>query len=573
MALQPREKLLATGLAATAAVFALYKFFGGIFLGPFHDREATITTETVAVRGLQAKEDEFYSAGKALSRYRAKSLPPAPLDAEREYQEWLFDLALVCDWKDPKVNRLTRASRGAATTIPVNIKAQATQENINRFLWQLESTAVLQRVLLLKIDSPTFDGNPLLTVELTTEGVAVNDADPRTRLFPTAELKSEVDAQADTLSVAHTADFPKAAPFVVRLENELIDVQKVEGDQWQVARGTFGSQPATHPAAAPIELTPARNVPATPSPHPAPDVQRLFVRSPEAGRRQVVAELTPAVRGREWSAALKVQNWNPDDGQPRVELAVGAPAGMSLNARDLKLNWMPPEDFKLGPVDVAVNVYGHDPQTPVIESKLAVEVRRPNNPPKLGTPATADVWLGRPWKFAVSVTDPDLPNDTLKFTVAGNVPEGLTIDAATGTLSWSPPEEADLGEFALEITVADDGQPPATDTKTLTLRLADDNALYTYLIGTVVENGVREAWLYDRSSNRRTVLREGGPVQVADISGTVRQIAEEHVEIDAGGQTYRLDLGRNLREWTQTTASSSPATSDPAKGSAAPPDA
>jgi len=573
MALQPREKRLATGLAATAAVFAFYKFFGGVFLGPFQDRESTINTETTAVRGLQVKEDQFFSAGKALSRYRAESLPPAPLDAEREYQEWLMDLALVCDWKDPKVNRLTRATRGAATTIPVNIKAQATQENINRFLRQLESTAFLQRVLLLKIDSPTFDGNPLLTVELTTEGVAVSDADPRTRLFPTAELKSDVDAQAATLDVVHAAEFPKTAPFVVRLENELVEVQKVEADTWHVARGTFGSQPAAHLAAAPIELTPARDVPATPSPHPAPDVQRLFVRAPEAGRRQVVAELTPAVRGREWSAALKVQNWNPDDGPPRVELAAGAPAGMSLNARDLKLAWTPPEDYQLGPADVAVNVFGTDPQTPIIESKLAVEVRRPNNPPKLDTPATADVWLGRPWKFAAPVTDPDLPNDTLKYTIAGNVPEGLTIDAATGALAWSPPEEADLGEFALEITVTDSGQPPASDTKTITLRLADDNAIYTYLIGTVVENGVREAWLYDRSSNRRTVLLEGGPLQVADISGTVRRIAEEHVEIDAGGRTYRLDLGRNLREWTQTTASSSPATPETVEGSTSPPDA
>ena len=92
-------------------MFALSKFFGGLVLGPLNDREATINAESVAVRGLEAKQEDFFSAGRALSRYRAESLPPNQLDAQREYQEWLIDLALVCDWKDPKVSPLTRAPR------------------------------------------------------------------------------------------------------------------------------------------------------------------------------------------------------------------------------------------------------------------------------------------------------------------------------------------------------------------------------------------------------------------------------------------------------------------------------
>jgi hypothetical protein len=566
--MQPREKkLLAIGLAVFG-VFLLRDVFSGIFLAPLNNREGTISTETAIVSSLEKKQDELIKAVGALAQYRAESLPPIPLDAQREYQEWLTDLALVCDWQNPKPTLLSLSPRGAATAIPVSIKAQATLENINRLLQRLESTAVLQRVTRLKIDSPTFDGNPLLAVELTTEGMAVSGADARTRLFPTAELNAEVNAEATTLSIAHASEFPKTAPFVVRIENELVEVQGVAGDQWTVARGVHGSHAAVHEAAAPIELTPSRATVTTKASHPVPSVHRLFVRVPEAGRLQVIAEQTPAIRGREWSSTLKVQNWDPAEGDPRLELAAGAPTGMSLDARDSKLTWTTPDDFKLGPIDVGVNVYGRDPQTPVIESKIAVEVRRPNSAPKLETPATADVWLGRPWKFPVPVTDPDLPNDNLKFTIGGTVPQGLTINAATGELAWSPPAEADLGEFPLEITVTDGGQPPASDTRTLTLRLADDNALYTYLIGTVVENGVREAWLYDRSANRRTVVREGEQVKVADITGTVRRIAEESVEIESGGQTYRLDLGQNLREWTQTTSAERPANADSVSGSA-----
>jgi hypothetical protein len=141
------------------------------------------------------------------------------------------------------------------------------------------------------------------------------------------------------------------------------------------------------------------------------------------------------------------------------------------------------------------------------------------------------------------------------------------IDSVTGVLNWSPPAEANLGEFEVEITVTDAGQPAESDRRTLTLRLTDDNALYTYFVGSVVHNGVREAWLYDRSTNQRTVVHEGEEFRIADLTGKVTRITEDAMDVESGEHVYRLELGQNLRGWTPTEGTIRPVNTDDSAGS------
>lgn len=570
--MQPRERLLATLLAATAAVTIAYYALLPMVTGPLQDRDATIKSTETIVRGLEDKELQLLSAMRTLSRFRNESLPPNPFDAQREYSEWLMDLALLCNWRDPKIQLGSRTPRGAATMVPITIKGQATLEDVNRLLQRLESAALLQRVVDLELESPAFDGNPLLDVELIAEGVAMQDANPRTRLFPTAVLTGDVGDAATTLSVKNPEGFPKTAPFVVRLDHELIEVQSIDGNGWTVARGALGTAAAAHADGTPVELLPQRTVTAADS-RQLPSVQRLFVRAPDIGAPQVAAELTPAVRGRTWSATLTVPNWDPQKGTPRFELSPGAPSGMSLDAQSGVLQWTPPDDFALGSLEIPVAVFGSDARAPEVETRLTVEVRRPNQPPRLEMPESVPVWLGRPWEYLPPAVDPDLPNDTLTWEIGGDVPEGLTIDAATGRLAWIPDDELDLGEFEVEISVTDGGQPPESDRRTLTLKLADDNALYTYFSGAVAFNGVWEAWLYDRSTGRNTVVRVGEEFQIADVSARVVRIGEDVLDVQSGEQVYQLKLGQNLRAWTPAATAENSASGDGATGSGKSPDA
>ncbi|MBL8851480.1 MAG: cadherin repeat domain-containing protein [Planctomycetaceae bacterium] len=558
-----REKRLATLGAGTLAVTLVYYVLLPMFLAPLRDRDATIASTRVIVEGLDDKEIGLLSAQRRLNESRDNSLPPNPVDAQREYQEWLTDLALLSNWREPKITLGSRTPRGAMTAIPITIEAHATLDDVNRFLRRLEATPLMQRVVHLQLDSPSFDGNPQLAVELTMEGIAVAGAAPRTRLFPTAELAEDVDADDTTLTVRNAGGFPKQSPFIIRLEHELVEVQSIADDTWDVVRGADGTSAAKHAESDTVELTPMRVGPVADQPHPLPIVHRLFVRAPDAGPLQITADLKSAVRGTEWTAELKVQNWDPQSGTPEYRLGSGTPAGMTLDARSGTLKWTPPADYAIGKLSVPVAVLGDGVDEPVIEQNLQIDVRRPNTAPQLETPETLDVWLGRPWEYTVTAIDSDLPNDKLTYSVAGEVPEGLQINGETGVVSWSPSAEANLGESQVEITVADSGDPSETDTRTLTMRLTDDNALYTYFVGTVIDKGKPEAWLYDRSTNQRTVVREGEEFRIADVTGKVVRIRENGLDVESGDQTYRLELGQNLRSWTPTSTEDVRVNGDP----------
>ena len=63
----------------------------------------------------------------------------------------------------------------------------------------------------------------------------------------------------------------------------------------------------------------------------------------------------------------------------------------------------------------------------------------------------------------------------------------------------------DLGELELELTVTDAGTPPESDSVDLVFNLLDDNAIYTRLVGTIVQGENSEAWLYDPATDDRTL--------------------------------------------------------------------
>lgn len=572
--MQQREKILATALAAIAGwQFALRPVLDSVFLEPLKERDAALESAKATVSSLEDRQTLLLSAMRSLNHYREESLPPNRFDAQREYSEWLTDLALMCNWRDPKETLGSATPRGDATLVPITLKAQATLEDVNRFLERLESAALLQRVVELNLTSPSSDGNPLLDVELIAEGVAIQDAPPRTRLFPTAELAAAVDANATVLALKAPAGFPKAPPFVVRLNSELVDVTSIAGDQWTVVRGAHGTTALAQPIETAVELLPLRPVPAATASRALPSLQRIFVRAPDAGGPRLTAELSPAIRGSAWKVTLKAANWDAAQGSPRFEFTSAAPAGMTLNPQSGVLEWTPPEDFTLGPLELPVAVFGRDPQAPIIKSPLKVEVRRPNSAPQLDLPETLSVWLGRPWSYNVPASDPDLPNDTLTYALGGDVPEGLTIDAASGRMSWSPDAGLELGEFEVEVTITDSGLPPATDRRTVKLQLADDSAQYTYLSGTIASGGAREAWLYDRSTNKLTVVRAGQEFQIADVSGKVVRIDEDEIEVQSGEQVYHLKMGQNLRNWTPAASPAPAANGDATKGSGGSPGA
>lgn len=83
-------------------------------------------------------------------------------------------------------------------------------------------------------------------------------------------------------------------------------------------------------------------------------------------------------------------------------------------------------------------------------------------------------------------------------------------------------------------------QPPVQD--------KFDTAEHVYLVANVAEDDVPEAWLYDRSANKSTVLREGTPFEVAGVKGMVEKIGRDYVMLKIDDAQWRLEQGQNMKQ-------------------------
>ena len=124
-----------------------------------------------------------------------------------------------------------------------------------------------------------------------------------------------------------------------------------------------------------------------------------------------------------------------------------APAGMVIDGETGTLSWQPTAD-QVGDHTVAIQLRDALGQTAVQEFTL--QVNGINTPPAIvSTPMTRGT-IDEPYTYSVTATDPE--NDPLRFSL-GLHPEGLTIDAETGSIAWTPTE---AGSETVEVLVEDD---------------------------------------------------------------------------------------------------------------------
>jgi len=165
--------------------------------------------------------------------------------------------------------------------------------------------------------------------------------------------------------------------------------------------------------------------------------------------------------------AYDLKGSDPDN-DPLVWSLDTAPTGMSIDAVLGTLRWTPTAD-ELGSQNVVVRVI--DGQGGFATQSYQVTVRAVNLPPAITSvpPTTADT--ADTYTYAVRVTDPE--NDPLTFSLTA-FPAGMTIDANTGFIQWSP-DTSQVGSQNVAIQV-DDGQGGiATQTYTVVVANAATN--------------------------------------------------------------------------------------------------
>jgi len=166
----------------------------------------------------------------------------------------------------------------------------------------------------------------------------------------------------------------------------------------------------------------------------------------------------------------------------------GAPfaAGNYVVATDFALGWLtytPPTDgsgsaltsftFQVqddgGTANGGVDI---DP-TP---NTITIDVTAVNDAPVLGAIGDQNVDETTTLSFTATATDPDLPTDTLTFSLdAASLALGMTIDSNTGVFSWTPTEGQGGMTPSVTITVTDNGTGNLTDSETFTITVNEVN--------------------------------------------------------------------------------------------------
>src|SRR5262249_40589601 len=109
------------------------------------------------------------------------------------------------------------------------------------------------------------------------------------------------------------------------------------------------------------------------------------------------------------------------------------------------------------------------------EEQITVTVRELNAPPVLDPIANQTVDEGSLLRLPLTATDPDVPANTLTFSLDPVTPAGASIDPATGVFTWTPTEAQGPGSTPIPGRVPDNGPPALSDSKTFPVTVNEVN--------------------------------------------------------------------------------------------------
>ncbi|MCP4966566.1 MAG: DUF5011 domain-containing protein [bacterium] len=214
---------------------------------------------------------------------------------------------------------------------------------------------------------------------------------------------------------------------------------------------------------------------------------------------------------------------------------VGAPATATVNPTTGLFSWTPTEID--GPGAFAFDVVVVDNGNPSLNATqpVTVTVAEANSPPVVANPgnqsgAEADVVA-----LAISVTDVDLPANTVGYSATG-LPDGLAIDAVTGLISGTVGYDAAAASpFTTVVTATDSGSPAMIGQTTFTWTVMDTNrAPFANADAiTILEDEGRVVFVLTNDSDP-----DGDPLSIASIGIP----AHGTTTGNAGGISYVPDL-------------------------------
>ena len=155
------------------------------------------------------------------------------------------------------------------------------------------------------------------------------------------------------------------------------------------------------------------------------------------------------------------------DGDALTFTLVGAPAGAQIGGSSGVFAWIPSE--AQGPGTYTFSVRVTDTASLFDVRPITITVTEVNAAPTLTLPALpAHIAAGAPFGFTATASDPDLPANTLAFSLSG-APAGASIGFANGAFAWTPSAAQAGLTYTFSVVVTDNGTPPLAAQQSVTI--------------------------------------------------------------------------------------------------------
>jgi hypothetical protein len=167
---------------------------------------------------------------------------------------------------------------------------------------------------------------------------------------------------------------------------------------------------------------------------------------------------------------------DPDPNQTLTfSLDPGAPAGAAINPDSGLFTWTPVEAQGPGLHSVTIRVTDNGSPTLSHARTISITVNEVNRPPVLspiGSKSANEMTL---LSFTALASDPDLPANSLSFSLDEGAPAGASIQTGTGLFSWTPTESQGPGLYSVTIIVRDNGTPALNASETISVTVHEVN--------------------------------------------------------------------------------------------------
>ncbi|MER2998426.1 Ig-like domain-containing protein [Pontibacter populi] len=147
------------------------------------------------------------------------------------------------------------------------------------------------------------------------------------------------------------------------------------------------------------------------------------------------------------------------------------PAWLSFTAATRTFSGTPPVG---APASLLISVTASDGRGGSVSDGFTLNISKPaNQAPVLQAIGEKQVAEGSTLSFTAKASDPDVPANTLTFTLT-DAPAGAAINAASGAFAWTPGENQS-GKHTFKVKVTDNGTPALSDEETITVTVTETN--------------------------------------------------------------------------------------------------